>query len=335
MKHPEKEKVHSSFIGLQRWRRGEIKGRKQVHLLDVSRNRLSLQNCLLAIGLTSSNCAVIVSGKSLTKINGHTFFSTGPSWRMPCQQMSRDYPVPMERHRLCLCLWVCFTHSRMPDISERGLLWWNAWMSGSHQQASARRTSSLWQWLLLHLTRLLMLYDVASSAYPLCVLCEYVRLLTNTYTVCLLKPFSFSLLGHWKSDDLLFEFIHLFFETVHLYLCWLRYYSHPCWIIYTLEFVWVCLYTHCLFPSSSGCLLFFLSVIVFAPCHLPHVLIKTNSKMYWEVKECLVNSPCTWKSICAQILHKLFVSMPPTNLLTFCFTQLRMQMILVWRWTQR
>lgn len=49
------------------------------------------------------------------KIN-HTFFSTGPSLRTPHQQMSRDYPIPVERRRLCLCLWVCFTRSKMSGI---------------------------------------------------------------------------------------------------------------------------------------------------------------------------------------------------------------------------
>lgn len=47
---------------------------------------------------------VIVSSKALTKIKGHAFFSTGPSLRTPHKQMSRDYPIPVERHRLCFCL---------------------------------------------------------------------------------------------------------------------------------------------------------------------------------------------------------------------------------------
>lgn len=48
------------------------------------------------------------------------FFSTGPSLRMPLKQMSRDYPIPVERRRLCFCLWVCFTRSKMSSIFRRG-----------------------------------------------------------------------------------------------------------------------------------------------------------------------------------------------------------------------
>lgn len=78
-----------------------------------------------AISPTSSHCSAQDvacrhhqqgTDQKKRKKEKNTFLSTGPSLSTPHQQMSRDYPILVERHRLCFCLWICFTHSKMSSI---------------------------------------------------------------------------------------------------------------------------------------------------------------------------------------------------------------------------
>lgn len=126
-----------------------------------------------AIGPTSSTsrtALVIVSRKALTKINGHTFVSTGPCLRTPHKQMSRDYPILVERHGLCFCLWICFSPPEMSSIFRQDCA---EMLNESTAQNMHQHTGSLpfWQQVMLHPTSLLLQCGRALSAPQYCIYC--------------------------------------------------------------------------------------------------------------------------------------------------------------------
>lgn len=62
-----------------------------------------------AICSTRSWCVQPNTYEAMTKINSHTFFSTGSSLRSLHQQMSRDWVIPLQRCWLCFCDCVFFS----------------------------------------------------------------------------------------------------------------------------------------------------------------------------------------------------------------------------------
>lgn len=130
---------------------------------------LSLPMARPALTVLRRMLLVIVSGKTLAKINGHTFFSTGPSLRTPHQQMSRDYPIPVETHGICFCLGVCFTPSKMSSIfrQDRDEILTESTAQNTHQHTGSL---PLWQQVMLHPTRPLLQCGTALSAPQYCIL---------------------------------------------------------------------------------------------------------------------------------------------------------------------
>lgn len=78
-----------------------------------------------------STALICVSSEELTKINSRSFLSTGASLRAPRKQMSRDYPIPVERLRLSL--FVCefaLLPRKCQVFLDRSVV--KCWMTGQH-----------------------------------------------------------------------------------------------------------------------------------------------------------------------------------------------------------